>query len=62
VEENRKKIGRKFQKIITYLKIQNRVFPGGPVVKTLPSKGGHADSIPDWELRAQNGPHQKIFK
>ena len=26
-------------------------FPGGPVVKTLPSSGGSASSVPGWEAK-----------
>ena len=34
-------------------------FPGGPVVKTLPSNAGGAGSVPGWELRSHMPCNQK---
>ena len=33
-------------------------FPGGPVVKNLPSNVGNSGSIPSWETKAHHAPEQ----
>ena len=35
-----------FSPILFYLKVLSELFPGGPLVKTLPSNAGHTGSIP----------------
>ena len=33
-------------------KILGRDFPGGPVMKNLPSNAGDTSLVPDWEIRS----------
>ena len=35
-----------FSPILFYLKVLSELFPGGPIVKILPSNAGHTGSIP----------------
>ena len=46
------------------LRIRNRDFPGGPVVKTLPSNAGGVGSIPGWGTKIPHavGCSQKLKK
>ena len=55
-------ISNKSVKLEIITSFKNRDFPGGPVVKTSPSKAGDAGSVPDWGVKIPHASSPKKTK
>ena len=55
-------ISNKSVKLEIITSFKNRDLPGGPVVKTSPSKAGDAGSVPDWGVKIPHASSPKKTK